>query len=346
MAATVIGHTGNEGKLGKPTISDLARAAGVSVTTVSHAFSGRRHVDPQTRARIQTLASELGYHPSSTAQALRSGRTGTIALASSTPFAVAAGPSRLGFLMEIAASVAISALSRELALCLIPPHPDALQPGLVSFDGVILVEPMQEDALVAHFEQRKTPIVTIGLIPGRQDIPAVDIRSPETASLLLNHLSQQGCRRIAAVVGATPRNSQIEGEATYRAFAASRGQSPILIRLEEVGGEEVAYQMTLRLLQENPEIDGIFASIDAFASGAVRAAQDLGRAIPEQLRIVTRYDGLRAKLSDPPLTAVDLHLPKIAEQAVHLLLDRMQGTFDMVKADLPELVVRRSSVRH
>ena len=329
--------------MGKPTISDLARAAGVSVTTVSHAFSGRRHVDPETAKRIRALAEQMGYHPSPMARALRSGRTGVIALASSMPFAVAAGPSRLGFLMEIAASAAMSALTRDLALCLIPPHPAVRGQGSVSFDGVILVEPMRNDPLVAWFEKRKTPIVSIGTVPDRPDIPAVDIRSRETAALLLAHLAQQGCHRIAALVGAASRTSQIESAEAYGAFVASQGAPSMLVRLDEEEGEEIAYRETLRLLRENPGIDGIFAAIDAFASGAVRAAHDLGRTMPDQLRLVTRYDGLRAKLSRPPLTAVDLHLPAIAEEAVHLLLDRIEGTSRMVRADLPELVVRQSS---
>lgn len=329
--------------MGKPTISDLAKAAGVSVTTVSHAFSGRRHVDPETRKRIQALSEELGYHPSSMARALRSGRTGTIALASSMPFAIAAGPSRLGFLMEIAASAAMSALTRDLALCLIPPHPAVQGHGSVGFDGVILVEPMRDDPLVAHFEQRKTPIVSIGTVPGRPDIPAVDLRSGETALLLLDHLEQQGCGRVAALIGTSTRASQTEAADAYGAFAARRGGPSALLTLDEEKGEEVAYRETLRLLRENPSIDGIFAAIDAFASGTVRAARELGRPIPDRLRVVTRYDGLRAKLSDPPLTAVDLHLPAVAEEAVHLLLDRIEGRGRMVRADMPELIVRRSS---
>ncbi|ABL68785.1 transcriptional regulator, LacI family [Paracoccus denitrificans PD1222] len=333
-------QTGNEDGLSKPTISDLARAAGVSVTTVSHAFSGRRRVDPETSKRIHALAEQMGYHPSSMARALRSGRNGTIALASSMPFAVAAGPSRLGFLMEIAASAAISALTRDLALCLIPPHPAGKGYASVGFDGVILVEPMRDDPLVAHFEQRKTPIVSVGTVPGRPDIPAVDMRSGETAAMLLDHLARQGCRHIAALIGSAPRTSQIEAEAAFRTLAASPDR---LLKLSEEEGEEIGYRETLRLLRDDPSIDGIFAAVDAFASGAVRAAHELGRVIPDQLRIVTRYDGLRAKLSQPPLTAVDLHLPAVAEAAVHLLFDRIEGTSRTVAAELPELVVRQST---
>lgn len=327
----------------KPTISDLAKAAGVSVTTVSHAFSGRRHVDPETRKRIQRLADQLGYHPSSMARALRSGRTGVIALASSMPFAVAAGPSRLGFLMEIAASAAMSALTRDLALCLIPPHPSAPSYSAASFDGVVLVEPMRNDPLVRHFEQRKTPIVSIGTVPDRPDIPAVDLRSRETADLMLDHLAEQGCRQVTALIGASPRTSQIESAEAYGAFAARHGMRPRLNLLDEDDAEVTAYCQVLDLLRTDPAIDGIFASIDAFATGAVRAAHEEGRAIPDSLRVITRYDGLRAKLSQPPLTAVDLHLPAVAEKAVGLLLDQIDGHPRAEPSDLPELVVRASS---
>lgn len=329
--------------MGKPTISDLARRAGVSPTTVSHAFSGRRHVDPETRERILGIAREMNYHPSSVARGLRSGRTGMIALASSMPFAIAAGPSRLGFLMEIAASAAMSALTRDIALCLIPPHPAATGQSEIAVDGVILVEPGRDDPLVAHFEARQTPLVSVGTVPGRPDIPAVDLRSRATATMLLDHLRDRGSRRVATVIGGSTRTSQTETDEAYHAFAIRSGTEPILIALDEEGGEELAYRRSLDLLGDHPEIDGLYVSIDAFASGAVRAARDLGRAIPGNLRIATRYDGLRAKLSEPPLTAVDLHLPEIADAAVELLRRRIEGGGGQTEAALPMLVPRAST---
>ncbi|WJS83411.1 LacI family DNA-binding transcriptional regulator [Paracoccus sp. TOH] len=329
--------------MGKPTISDLARAAGVSPTTVSHAFSGRRHVDPETRERIHALAREMGYHPNSAAQRLRSGRTGIIALASSMPFAIAAGPSRLGFLMEIAASAAISALTRDIALCLIPPQPPEKNLDMLGFDGVILVEPARDDALVEHFESRRTPVVSIGKVPGRGDIPAIDLQSHDTARLLLDHLHKQGCRRIALVTGTSPRASQIETRAAYRDFAAAQAMPPEVLELDETGGEDLARAKVGDLLRTRPELDGLMVPVDAFASGALAAAHELGRAVPGDLRMVTRYDGLRAKLAEPPLTAVDLHLAQIAGMAVELLLDRIDGKPRQMQAPRPELVVRRSS---
>ena len=127
--------------MSKPTIADLAKAAGVSATTVSHAFSGRRYVDPETRKRIEALAEAIGYRPNHRARRLRTGGAGSIALVSSMPFAVAAGPSRLGFLMEIAAAAAVTAFSRGISLCLVPPLGPRDSLDALEVLGAIVVEP-------------------------------------------------------------------------------------------------------------------------------------------------------------------------------------------------------------
>ena len=330
--------------MARPTVSDLARAAGVSITTVSHAFSGRRHVDPETRARIEQLAREMGYRPNHAAQRLRTGRTGAIALASSMPFAVAAGPSRLGFLMEIAASAAMAALHRKLALCLIPPLGKNDRLDAIAVDGAILVEPACNDPLVAFFDDRHVPIVSIGRAPGRDDIPFVDLHSEATASMILFHLEEQGARRVALVTGLQRRTSYLETEASYAAFSKARGYPPVLLQLDEAGGEEVAERACAKLLTAAPELDALFVPVDAFATGALKAARAVGRPVPQTLRLVTRYDGLRAKLADPPLTAVNLNLDRLAEIAVDLLIAMIEGGNPQnPESPIPVLVPRCSS---
>jgi DNA-binding LacI/PurR family transcriptional regulator len=85
--------------------------------------------------------------------------------------------------------------------------------------------------------------------------------------------------------------------------------------------------------------------VDAFATGAVQAAADRGRLIPHDLKIATRYDGLRARESRPQLTAVNLHLPEIAAIAVNLLLHHISGKPGgrPGRGPLPELIPRESS---
>lgn len=333
-----------ESRLKKPTIADLAQAAGVSKTTVSHAFSGRRHVEPETRKRIMKIAGDIGYRPNRAAQTLRTGRTGMIALASSMPFSVAAGPSKLGFLMEIAATAAVTSLSRNMALCLIPPFQPGTDLDAISPDGVILVEPFRDDPLVAHFAALDVPIVSIGRVPGQEDIPHVDLNSAETARLVLEHLHASGARRIGLVTGRQRRNSYLETEATYRAFCSGTAMDPLALQLDETGGEDLAAAEVGQVLADHPGLDGLFVPVDAFASGVVAAAASRGVSIPGALKIATRYDGLRAKLASPPLTAVELHLEEIADLAVGLLMSAITGEKPTSrKAPQPSLVLRQST---
>ena len=90
------------------TILDIAREMGVAPSTVSNALSGKRYVDPALVERVKMTAERLGYRPNPVARRLRSGRASAIGLFSAMPFAVAGGASRLGFMMEIAATAAES----------------------------------------------------------------------------------------------------------------------------------------------------------------------------------------------------------------------------------------------
>ena len=332
------------GEMSKPTISDLARLAGVSKTTVSHAFSGRRHVDPETCRKIKELAREVGYRPNRSAQSLRTGRTGMIALASSMPFSIAAGPSRLGFFMEIAATAAVASLTRNQALCLIPPMEADGALDAIAMDGAILVEPYANDPMVDRFFNSGIPVVSIGRVAGRNDIPFVDLNSYATALMVLNHLRDAGATKVGLMTGTQRRNSYLETEAAYSAFCENLGIPQILVRVDEAGGEDEAEQCCTALLRDHPDLDALYVPVDAFASGATKAAKSLHRNVPETLRLATRYDGSRAKLADPPLTAVDLHLDALAKLAVDLLIQTIDGQKgESPSSPMPRLVPRQSS---
>ncbi|RXZ44529.1 LacI family DNA-binding transcriptional regulator [Crenobacter cavernae] len=330
----------------RPTILDVARAAGVSPTTVSHALNNKRYVDEKTRERVKDAVRKLGYRPNKRAQRLRTGEAQTIALISSMPFEIAGGASRLGFLMEVAAVAAAAALTRGLALVLVPPLVNDRQPlEKLDIDGAIVIEPVRDDPHVAYLQGQGLPVVCLGRPLGYDDVPYIDIHSAQTTRLLLDHLWTQGSRHIALLIGAQQRNSYVEAEATYRAFCAEHDLAPIVAKAEEHGGEAAGLTTSRELLHEHPEIDGICAPVDAFAAGALQAAQQLDRRVPEQIKVVTRYDGIRAKTSTPPLTAVDLHLEQLAQLGVQLLFDHLGGdtSTQTLEPPLPDLVLRASS---
>ena len=333
----------------RATINDVARAAGVSPTTVSHALNGRGQVDARTRERVEQAALALRYRPNRHAQRLRTGEAHMIVLLSSMPFAVAGGSSRLGFLMEIAAVAATSALTRGLALVLAPPMETGSLPlDSLDVDGALVVEPSARDANIDHMKKRGLAVVSIGRQPGaRHPVPYVDIRSADTARLLLDHLQAQGARRIALLIGSERRNSYIETEEVYRSVAGERGMAAIVVTAEETTGEEGGRAATLELLRRHPDIDGICAPVDAFAVGALQALNEAGRRVPKDVVVATRYDGTRARTSGPPLTAVDLHLDRVAHEAIELLLEHLRGDTArrVVEGPAPDLIVRASSAR-
>jgi DNA-binding LacI/PurR family transcriptional regulator len=331
----------------RPTIRDVARAAGVSPTTVSHALNGRGWVDARTRDRVHAVARTLGYRPNLRAQRLRSGASQTIALVSSMPFAVAGGPSRLGFFMEVAAASAEMALPHGFAVVLVPPLETRATLDDLDVDGAIVVEPEQDELATAQLRSRGLLAVTIGRQPGADaEVPYVDLQASLVGRLLLDHLYGEGARSIALVIGAARRHSYLDVATTYDAFVAEHGLPSLVAKLDERAGEEGSYAATADLLEAHPELDAICAPVDAFAVGAVRALIDAGRRIPDDVRVVTRYDGLRARTCQPPLTAIDLHLDQLASQAVELLLEHLRGdrSRHVVVGPAPELIPRESSV--
>lgn len=332
-----------------PTIADVARVAGVSRTTVSHALNGLGKVDPRTRERIKRVAAELGYRPNLRAQRLRRGQARAIALASSMPFAVAGGPSRLGFYMEVAAAAAESALLHDYALVLVPPVQSGSALYSVDIDGAIVVEPDVDDAAAGQLKERGLPYVALGRpVSPDEDAPYVDLRGGLVAELLLAHLHEQGARQPAMIIGSGARHSAVDARAAFERVAKERGWVPIVATAPEAGGEQAGYERCAALLAEHPRIDAVCALVDAFAVGAVRAIRDSGRTVPGDVMVVTRYDGLRARTCEPPLTAVDLHLDRAAADAVELLLGRLRGdaaAATVATAPEPQVIARASSLR-
>lgn len=306
----------------RATIADVAREAGVSRTTVSHALNGLGKVSQQTREAVKEVADRLNYRPSVRARGLRSGRSQALALLSSMPSAVSAGPSQLGFFTELAMGCARTALLSGYVFVLAPPEGDSNPVDRLDIDGAILLEPTANDPIAAALSDRGIPFVTIDG-PGSQR--SVDLHHSETAKLLMAHLLASGAKQPALVVGTSVRGSQMAARTQYLAAAEREGFTPIIAEADEGEGEDAGFRASKTLLADHPETDALFIPIDTFATGAVRAGTQAGRTIGTDLLIATRYDGLRARTSVPPLTAVHLGLDEISSQAVERLVAILDG---------------------
>jgi len=334
----------------RPTIADVAAAAGVSRTTVSHALSGSGRVDPRTRERVREAATSIDYRPSPRARALRSGRSRVLAVASSMHPSVAGESAHLGFFMEIAAAAAERCFEQGYALVLVPPvstDPLAAISG-TALDGVLVVEPPTGDPVVSRLRADSIPFVTVGRAPdSRPEDSVVELNVEETASLMLGHLADRECRQVLLVVGDQDRASYRAARETWAELASAHGWSVEPLTVAESSGEDGGCRAVAAALEQCPDIDGIAAWVDAFAVGAVRAVAESGRSVPEDVAVLTRYDGLRARTCEPRLTAVDMGLAPAAAAAVDLLLARLEAADEQAAgsavAPAPRLVRRRST---
>ncbi len=326
------------GESGRPTIVDVARLAGVSRSTASRALNGKDRVDERTRQAIQAAAAQLDYRPNVRAQRLRSGRSHSVALVTALPAQVVTE----GFMLDLAIPIAQACLNREHSLMLVPPISSLDQLDGLDVDGAIVLDPGVDDELGDRFRSRGVTVVTFG--HALRTSGYVD-RGFGGADVVFAHLAEQGARHVGVLLSAQPY-SLTESIAEYLAS----GQAPVphtVFRASVSEGEDGGHAAALAALRADPSIDAIYAPIDAFASGAVRAAHDLGLDVPRELMVVTNYDGRRATQSRPQLTALDLKFPQVGATLVDLLFAALESGAQRVEpAPAPTLVPRASTLRH
>jgi DNA-binding LacI/PurR family transcriptional regulator len=303
------------------TIGDVARGAGVSPTTVSHALNGKGAVRPATRARVLRTAKRLGYLPNSAARNLRSGRTMTLGLM--FPREEFSG---VEYYLELASAAAQAAFARDYGVLLIPPMQAPEQLRRFAVDGGIVSDPVAGDSRLAAFDALGLPTVSIDRDLSRGDDPwwvAADNVANTRAAL--DHLVDAGARRVAFLTGDASWGWLEDSLRAYRDWARERGREPLVATASMAAHERGAAAAAAELLDRPDPADAIFAPPDRFAVGVLRAARERGIDVPGALRIAVGVDSSQARLADPPITAIDLHPDETGRAAVDMLLARIEG---------------------
>jgi DNA-binding LacI/PurR family transcriptional regulator len=334
----------------RPTIADIARAAGVSKGAVSYALNGKSGVSAETRARIVEIAARMGWHPSSAARALSEGRSGAIGLVVDRPAWV------LGiepFFMQL-----ISGIEAELAgtgTALLLQVTDDAEAETAAYrrwwgerrvDGVILVDLREEDPRLDLLRELELPAVVLGHHPdGATGMPSVWIEDGAAVHDTLDYLVALGHRRVARVAG--PRrfvHTRERGEA-FAAAAARLGLAPegLTTVHTDYSGQDGA-RATRRLLSATPRPTAVVYDNDVMAVAALSVAQEMGVDVPGGLSLVAWDDSALCRLVHPALTAVGRQVPEHGARAVRSLLALINGEpVADVRLDPPVLVPRGST---
>ena len=328
----------------KATIFEVAEAAGVSITTVSHVFSGKRRVNAQTRTRVLETAERLSYSPSSAAQALATGRKFALALqVSFTGEALVLN----SFFALLLPALSLAAVERGYSFLYVPPSEEGrsfVDPllGERRIDGAVLVDPLLGDPFVEAVRQAGLPFVTIGrLLDGSSDV-WVDNDHASVCADVAEHFRAAGYRRPALLT--------IETDVSYGAdyvagFRAAFPDGKRIVVAEQFSPHAATRAAAAALASDDPP-DAFFAVHDQLALGIEPAIEAAGLQVGRDVGIAAVGDSIIAQQAHVPLTSVNVATERFGPAALALLDELINGGTPNTPVVVPaRLVARASTVR-
>ncbi|QAY64275.1 LacI family transcriptional regulator [Xylanimonas allomyrinae] len=316
------------------TVRDVAREAGVSISTVSRALSVPDKVAVETRERVVSVAAALGYQPNRAAAGLRAGRTGTVGLLVPD----LANP----YFAAVAKGVTAGAREHALGVFVVDseekPEVEAelLRSLAHQTDGVILASPRALDADLPAAGGKPLVVVNQGgpLAVGTDNAGGV--------ALALEHLRSLGHQRIAYVGGPAASWSDAQRRAALHAAGGAGVEVVMLGPFPPTvdGGAGAADDVVAS------EATAAITFNDVVAVGLVRAVRERGLRVPEDLSVVGFDDTFLAALVTPALTSVGADLREVGRRAIGLLVGRIgarAGSGAATRVLLPATLAVRES---
>jgi LacI family transcriptional regulator len=322
------------------TIRDVARAAGVSVATVSRALNGADNVLPTTKQRIVEAAQLLRFTPSGAARSLITRRTDTVG---------ALLPDLFGeYFSELIRGIDQAARARGLHLLVSSSHGDADEAAAAMramngrVDGLIVMSPHADADFLQHNLPGRLPAVLLNTgatLPGHTRFVIDNFGG---AKAMARHLAASGRKRIAFIGGPQGNHEAQERLRGYRA-----GLKPGMKEAVFEGDftEESGWSAGRRIAQSKPRPDAIFAANDMMAVGCLSALREAGLRVPEDMALAGFDDIPIARYVTPALTTIRVPIAALGSAALDALAKVVEApdTQDSQTVVMPvELMVRRS----
>jgi len=340
-------HTGRS----RTTIRDVARAADVSITTVSHVLSGHGRVSKETTKRVLEAVKRSGYRANAHAQHLVTRRSQTLTIQVST----LAGPPDAGalipnseYFLEVLNGAAEAAAELDYALVLTPPGPIHVTDIRFTADGAILVDPSGDEPYFTDDRLSDVRLVTTGRrTAGDRSGSVVDNNHTHSAAVLLDHLWSQSYERPAFITSSTTRSYTYDLLTGYRQWAQAHEVTPRIVELDLPPTRDAAARATRELLGGKDAPDAVMASSEELAVGALQGAIAHGLSVPGDIGICSAVDSGVLQLIATPVTAMYLNPRSIGRSSVELLCALLdEDDHEAVVVEIPtELRVRASTLR-
>ncbi|MEU1269031.1 LacI family DNA-binding transcriptional regulator [Streptomyces sp. NPDC005799] len=326
-------------------ITDVARHAGVSPSTVSYALSGKRPISEETRQRVEAAIRELGYRPHAGARALASSRSNVLALVV---------PLRAGIhvpvVMQFAVSVVTTARRYDHDVLLLTQEEgeDGLRrvADTALVDALIVMDVQLHDPRLSLLRSLERPSVMIGFPSDADGLTCIDLDFKAAGEACVEHLARLG-HRVVALVGSPPEvyvRQTAFAQRVVQGFtaAADRGGLSSSVHPCEAtpaGARLVAEQ----LLREQPALTGVVVHNEPILEPLIDAFEQLGLRVPGDLSVTAICPDELAESVRVPVTSVALPSAEVGERAVQLLMKKLGGSAVPEATLLPPRMTERAS---
>ncbi len=326
------------------TIKDVARLAGVSPTTVSHALGGQRPVSAGTRERVREAAARLGYTPHPGARSLKAAGTGVLALCLTNVTGGAVPFAEMEYYFRVVNAATQTAMEEHFAMVVVPDSDSGMFWERLLLDGAIVVDPVTGDPNLRALRARGLPCVTVGRDPDAPDQGFWTDNDADAATrLILDHLAARGARSIAAVTWMT---TEYWTQASIRAYLAWCDETGRIPRLEIVAEDTEAAlrEAAERVLAPEARPDAVVGIAELPALWVLRVAAERGVRVPADVMVVGPSDFGRGATSSPPMTTLDYNSDEHGREAARLLIDLVRGvTPAQPRRVIPVSLIERES---
>ncbi len=327
------------------TIRDVAKAAGVHVSTVSRALNPAKRglISDEVLKSVEATAARLGYRPNRAAAALRTGRTHTIGVL--VPDIT--NPVFPPILQGIEASAAARGYFVFVANV---GDPQLAQPILArmqaqQIDGLVMAIAMRDDPLIDFIRDNGMHAVMVNRADESGRLPAVVSDDRLAMKLAVDHLVALGHRRIAHLAG--PQNVPTgvgRRQGVEQAMQDHGLAAPQVVACEAYTRESGAQAMR-SLLASGPPPEAVVCCNDLVALGAYDVLREAGLQVPEDISVTGHNDMPLVDMVDPPLTTIRLPHRELGWRAAEMLFDEIEGRALSASTVVlrPQLVVRVST---
>jgi LacI family transcriptional regulator len=322
---------------------DVARKAGVSITTVSHVINNTRPVAAKTRARVLREIDRLDYYKNSSARLLVRGRSDLFGLIISdieNPFF----PELIKSFEEACTREGLDAL-----LCATNYDRSQAEKSLKRMlenrvQAVAIMTSQFDPKLIAHLAEKNIPLVRLGARPLQKNCSTIDVHYQTGVAGAVRHLVELGHKKIAIAAGPQTQVSAIEYRQAVERAINEAGLKPTKV-LEGDHGPESGALAAKSLLSAGLRPTAIVCGNDRMAIGAIGAIVDMGLRVPADVSIVGSDDVWMSRYCHPPLTTVRIPRDDLGRLAFEVLFEMLNAKKQMGQRRVLEtdLIIRRST---